>query len=175
MNLPADYLKSILFESQRYKSLGDKTFIQLNESDIHWKYESSGNSIAVVVKHLSGNMLSRWTNFLTEDGEKIWRNRDSEFEASYKTKKEMLTAWETGWNCFFKAIQQVNSENFENKIKIRNEPHTLIEALNRQLAHYSYHVGQIVLIGKTIKGKSWVSLSIPKGQSEAYNKSKFKG
>lgn len=174
MNLQADYIKSILFESNRYKSLGDKTFVQLDDSDIHWKYDNSGNSIAVVVKHLSGNMLSRWTNFLTEDGEKLWRNRDSEFVASYKTKKEMLVAWEAGWNCFLNAIQLINKENFENKIRIRNEAHTLTQALNRQLAHYSYHIGQIVLLGKTIKGENWVSLSIPKGQSKAFNKAKFK-
>ena len=174
MNLQEDYLNSLLFECKRYKSLGDKTFIQLDDSDIHWKYDSSGNSIAVLVKHLSGNMLSRWTNFLTEDGEKKWRNRDSEFEASYKTKNEMLVAWETGWNCFFDAIEQINPETFERTIKIRNEPHTLPQALNRQLAHYSYHIGQIVLLGKTIKGENWVSLSIPKGQSKAFNKAKFK-
>lgn len=174
MNLKEDYIKSLLFECNRYKSLGDKTFVQLDDSDIHWKYDSSGNSIAVLVKHLSGNMLSRWTNFLTEDGEKMWRNRDSEFETSYRTKKEMLVAWETGWNCFLNAIQQIKPENFENKIKIRNEAHTLTQALNRQLAHYSYHIGQIVLLGKTIKGKNWDSLSIPKGQSKAYNKAKFR-
>jgi len=173
VNLQADYLKSLLFECKRYKSLGDNTFMQLQASEIHWKHEGSGNSIAILVKHLSGNMLSRWTNFLTEDGEKKWRHRDSEFEASYKTKKEMLVAWETGWNCFFDAIQQINPDNFERIIKIRNEPHTLTHALNRQLAHYSYHIGQIVLLGKTIKGKNWVSLSIPKGQSNAFNKVKF--
>lgn len=174
MNLQADYLKSLLFECERYKSLGDKTFIQLDDSDIHWKFESTGNSIAVIVKHLSGNMLSRWTNFLTEDGEKIWRNRDSEFEATYKTKKEMLLAWETGWKCFFDAIQEINEENFEYTINIRNEPHTITQALNRQLAHYSYHIGQIVLLGKTIKAENWISLSIPKGQSRAFNRVKFK-
>ncbi|MGB5227011.1 MAG: DUF1572 family protein [Eudoraea sp.] len=174
MNLQADYIKSLLFECNRYKSLGDKTFIQLDDSDIYWKHEGSGNSIAVLVKHIAGNMLSRWTNFLTEDGEKKWRNRDSEFEESYKTKKEMLVAWEKGWNCLFDAIQQINPENFKNKIRIRNEPHTLTQALNRQLAHYSYHIGQIVLLGKTIKGENWVSLSISKGQSKAFNKVKFK-
>jgi hypothetical protein len=174
MNLQAAYLKSILFEYQRYKSLGDKTFVQLNDADIHWKYENTGNSIAVIVKHLSGNMLSRWTNFFSEDGEKTWRNRDSEFEDSYKTKEEMLDAWEKGWNCFFDAIQDINEENFTNTIKIRNEPHSILQALNRQLAHYSYHIGQIVLLGKTIKGENWVSLSIPKGQSEAFNLKKFK-
>jgi hypothetical protein len=174
MNLQTDYLKSLLFECKRYKSLGDKTFGQLNDPDIHWKYESTGNSIAVIVKHLSGNMLSRWTNFFSEDGEKTWRNRDSEFEDTYNTKEEMLVAWEKGWNCFFDAIQEINEENFKNTIKIRNEPHSIPQALNRQLAHYSYHIGQIVLLGKTIKGENWVSLSIPKGQSKAFNQTKFK-
>lgn len=174
MNLQAAYLKSLLFECQRYKSLGDKTFVQLNDADIHWKYESTGNSISVIVKHLSGNMLSRWTNFFSEDGEKTWRNRDSEFEDTYKTKEEMLVAWEKGWNCFYDAIQEINEGNFEKTIKIRNEPHSILQALNRQLAHYSYHIGQIVLLGKTIKGENWVSLSIPKGQSKAFNLVKFK-
>jgi len=174
MNLQPEYLKSLLLECQRYKSLGDKTFVQLNDADIHWKYESTGNSIAVIVKHLSGNMLSRWTNFFSEDGEKTWRNRDSEFEDTYKTKEEMLVAWEKGWNCFFDAIQEINEENFKNTIKIRNEPHSILQALNRQLAHYSYHIGQIVMLGKTIKGGNWVSLSIPKGQSKAFNLKKFK-
>ncbi|WP_366938700.1 DUF1572 family protein [uncultured Eudoraea sp.] len=154
MKLQTDYINSLLFECKRYKSLVDNTFMQLEASEIHWKYDSSGNSIAILVKHLSGNMLSRWTNFLMEDGEKKWRHRDSEFEASYKTKKEMLVAWERGWNCFFDALKQLNPENFENKIKIRNEPHTLTQALNRQLAHYSYHIGQIVLLVKTIKGEN---------------------
>ena len=174
MNLQSEYLKSLLFECQRYKSLGDKTFDQLDNEDIHWKYESTGNSIGVIVKHLSGNMLSRWTNFFSEDGEKTWRNRDSEFEATYQTKEEMLDAWERGWNCFFDALKEINEENFENTIKIRNEPHSVPQALNRQLGHYSYHVGQIVLLGKTIKGQNWVSLSIPKGQSNAFNQAKFK-
>mgnify|MGYP001815116906 CR=1 FL=1 len=119
-------------------------------------------------------MLSRWTNFFSEDGEKTWRNRDSEFEATYQTKEEMLDAWERGWNCFFDALKEINEENFENTIKIRNEPHSIPQALNRQLGHYSYHIGQIVLLGKTIKGLNWVSLSIPKGQSYAFNQAKFK-
>lgn len=174
MNLQSEYLKSLLFECERYKSIGDNTFSQLKDADIHWKYESTGNSIAVIVKHLSGNMLSRWTNFLSEDGEKTWRNRDSEFEDTYKTKEEMIVAWEKGWNCFFEAIQEINEENFKNAIKIRNEPHSILQALNRQLAHYSYHIGQIVLLGKTIKGENWVSLSIPVGQSKNFNQAMFK-
>jgi len=174
MDVQADYLKSALYESCRYKSLGDKTFEQLEDSDIHWSLNNSGNSIAVLVKHLSGNMLSRWTNFLTEDGEKTWRDRDSEFETSYRTKKEMILAWEKGWNCYFNAIQEIHPRNLKNTIKIRSEQHTLTQAINRQLTHYSYHIGQIVLLGKAVKGGKWISLSIPKGQSKAFNKAKFK-
>lgn len=173
MNFQENYLKSVLFEFNRYKTLGDKTFKQLSEDEIHWTYTSTDNSIAIIVKHMVGNMLSRWTNFLTEDGEKTWRNRESEFELPYDTKAELLVAWEKGWNCLFHALNSVNSENFSEKIVIREEAHTISEAINRQLAHYANHVGQILYIGKMIKGKEWISPSIPKGDSEAFNKKMF--
>ena len=174
MNFPENYLKSANFEFHRYKSLGDKTFAQLDEDDILWKYSESDNCIAQIVKHLVGNMLSRWTNFLSEDGEKPWRHRETEFQVPYTSKNEMLSAWEKGWQCLFDALESVNSENFGTIIKIRNEPHTILEATNRQLAHYANHVGQIIFLGKMIKGDDWVSLSIPKGGSEKFNAEKFK-
>ncbi len=120
-------------------------------------------------------MLSRWTNFLTEDGEKVWRNREGEFENPPQSKSEMLAAWEKGWGCLFNALNTINLDNFDTHIKIRNEEHTIIEAVNRQLAHYANHVGQIVLLGKMIKGDDWVSLSIPKGGSERFNAERFLG
>ncbi|AWX45650.1 hypothetical protein HME9304_02677 [Flagellimonas maritima] len=169
-----NYLKSVLFEFHRYKALGDKTFKQLSTDDIYWRNNPSDNSIAILTKHLVGNMLSRWTNFLVEDGEKEWRNRDTEFEAPYNSKKEMIVAWEKGWNCLFQAINSISSSNFNSKIKIRNEEHTLVEAINRQLAHYASHVGQIVFLGKMIKGNQWTSLSIPKDGSADFNKKMFK-
>ncbi len=175
MDFPENYLKSVRFEFLRYKALGDKTFAQLDEKDIHWKYNEGDNSIALIVKHLSGNMLSRWTNFLSEDGEKSWRNRETEFEHPSKSKEELLTAWDQGWQCLFDALDAVNADNFETIIKIRNEDHTIVEAINRQLAHNANHLGQIVLLGKMIKGSEWVSLSIPKGGSEQFNAEKFKG
>lgn len=174
MNFSENYLQSILFEFRRYKTLGDKTFEQLEEKDIHWKYGESDNSIAIIVKHLAGNMLSRWTNFLTEDGEKSWRDRESEFEHPTKSKKEMLLIWEKGWQCLFDALNSVDEENFDSVVKIRNVEHTIIEAVNRQLAHYANHVGQIVLLGKIIRGKHWVSLSIPKGGSKVFNELMFR-
>ena len=173
MDFVNNYLDSSRFEFCRYKTLGDKTFAQLGESDILWKYQDEDNSISQIVKHISGNMLSRWTNFLSEDGEKPWRHRDTEFEEPFTTKTEMIAAWEKGWQCLFDAIASINSDNFNRLIKIRNEEHTIAEAVNRQLAHYANHVGQIVLLGKMIKGDRWVSLSVPKGESEVFNKEKF--
>lgn len=173
MTFQEDYIKSVLFEFNRYKTLGDNTFAQLSDENLLWKYGEENNNIAQIVKHLSGNMLSRWTNFSTEDGEKEWRDRESEFVDPPSSKKEMLEIWNKGWDCLFLALNSIKDFDFDVKIKIRNESHTIIEAINRQLAHYSNHVGQIVLLGKIIKGKDWVSLSIPKGESEAFNKDKF--
>ena len=173
MNFQENYLASVKFEFQRYKTMGDKTFAQIGDADIHWKYAETDNSIAIIVKHMVGNMLSRWTNFLTEDGEKSWRERDMEFEASYTSKSEMITAWEKGWKCLFDALSQIDSTNFQNRITIRGEEHSILEAVNRQLAHYANHVGQIVFIGRMVKGTDWTSLSIPKGASGAFNKMMF--
>lgn len=173
MNFTENFLESARFEFQRSKTLGDKTFAQLGEADILWKYQETDNSISQIVKHISGNMLSRWTNFLSEDGEKPWRHRDTEFEEPFTTKTEMIAAWEKGWQCLFDAIASINSDNFNSLVKIRNDDHTIVEAVNRQLAHYANHVGQIVLLGKMIKKDNWVSLSIPKGESAVFNTKKF--
>lgn len=173
MTFQEDYLKSAIFEFHRYKNLGDKTFAQLSDENLLWKYGEEDNSIAQIVKHLSGNMLSRWTNFLTEDGEKEWRNRDQEFVDPPASKKELIQIWERGWQCLFDVLDSIDDSNFDSKIKIRNEPHTIVQAVNRQLAHYANHVGQIVLLGKMIKGKDWASLSVPKGGSKTFNKKKF--
>ncbi|MCB4808300.1 DUF1572 domain-containing protein [Tamlana sp. 62-3] len=167
------YLTSIIKQFEYYKSLGDKTLEQLTFEDTQWQSHENANSIAVIVKHLSGNMLSRWTNFLTEDGEKAWRNRDEEFIDSFTSFKALVAAWESGWSCLFKAISSLNETNLNEIIYIRNGGHTVIEAINRQLAHYSYHIGQIVFLGKLLKGYEWKSLSIPKGDSKTYNASKF--
>lgn len=171
--MPNSYLNSILKQFQYYKSLGEKAFDQLSEEQLFWKSDSEANSIAIIVKHMAGNMLSRWTNFLKEDGEKSWRNRDGEFENSFHTKEDVLNVWDQGWKCLFDALNQVNDDNLESIIYIRNHGHTVTEAINRQLSHYSYHVGQIVFIGRMLKKENWVSLSVPKNQSKEYNKEKF--
>ena len=168
-----NYLESVTKQFQYYKMLGDKTIAQLEEKDLFWQYNPESNSIAITVNHLWGNMLSRWTDFLTSDGEKEWRQRDLEFEDIIKTKNELLEKWEAGWQCLFEALATLNDTNFETIIYIRNQGHTVMEAINRQLAHYSYHVGQIVYIGRMIKGTDWQSLSIPKGASKVFNAEKF--
>ena len=167
------YLTSIIKQFEYYKSLGDKTIDTLNFDELQKEFTKDSNTIAIIVKHMVGNMLSRWTNFLTEDGEKTWRHRDLEFEGTYTTKEELFENWNTGWQCLFKAIKSLQETDLERIIYIRNQGHTATEAINRQLAHYSYHVGQMVFLGKLIKGENWQSLSIPKGDSSKYNDGKF--
>lgn len=167
------YLSSIIKQFEYYKSLGNKTFNQLTFEDMQWQSNADSNSIAIIVKHIAGNMLSRWTNFLTEDGEKEWRKRDDEFIDSFNSIEDLMAAWESGWLCLFNAIKPLNDSNLERIIYIRNQGHTITEAINRQLAHYAYHIGQMVLLGKLIKGEDWQSLSIPKGNSLKYNEDKF--
>lgn len=167
------YLESVKKQFAYYKQLGDWTFAQLKEKDLFWQYNPESNSIAIIVKHMWGNMLSRWTDFLTTDGEKGFRDRDGEFEATIKTKAELLEKWEAGWKCLFDNINPLSADQMTQTIYIRNMGHTVTEAINRQLAHYAYHVGQIVFIGRMIAGENWTSLSIPKGESKTYNKKKF--
>lgn len=167
-----NYLESALKQFQYYKMLGDKTFTQLANEDLFWQYNEESNSVATIVKHLWGNMLSRWTDFLNSDGEKEWRNRDAEFENDLQTREEMLQKWEEGWNSLFDALNSLKEEDLDKIIYIRNQGHTVLEAINRQLAHYSYHVGQIVFLGK-MRVEKWDSLSIPKNNSQKYNIEKF--
>lgn len=167
------YLSSISKQFQYYKSLGEKTFDQLSFEDLQKEFAEDANSIAIIVKHLVGNMLSRWTNFLTEDGEKTWRERDQEFIDSYTNRDDLMQSWDLGWDCLFKSLKALEPEDLEKLVYIRNQGHTVTEAINRQLAHYAYHIGQIVFIGKVLKGKDWNSLSIPKGKSDSFNHEKF--
>lgn len=163
-----------LKQFQYYKSLGDKTISQLSNTQIFWKYNDESNSCAIIMKHIAGNMLSRWTDFRTTDGEKVWRKRDSEFADDIKDRNELVTYWERGWSCLFDALRETSDEELNEIIYIRNQGHTIAEAINRQLAHYAYHIGQIVFIGKMLKDNEWQSLSIPKGNSKIYNEGKFK-
>ncbi|AUP81156.1 DUF1572 family protein [Flavivirga eckloniae] len=171
--MKTSYLPSIIKQFEYYKSLGDKTFETLNLEELQKEFEEDSNSISIITKHIVGNMLSRWTNFLTEDGEKESRHRDLEFQDTYASKDDLVNDWNKGWNCLFEAITPLTETDLERIIYIRNQGHTVTEAINRQLAHYSYHIGQIVFLGKLVKGKNWQSLSIPKGNSSKYNAEKF--
>jgi uncharacterized damage-inducible protein DinB len=170
MTIGQNFLDTAIKRVSYYKELGDKTFAQLADADFYWQPNESSNSIAIIIQHMAGNMLSRWTNFLSEDGEKEWRNRDEEFEQRNLDRKELLALWEKGWACFLDTLKQLNEEDLLKNIYIRSEPLTVTDAINRQLAHYPYHVGQIVYLGRMIKDAEWKNLSIPKGQSQQYNK-----
>lgn len=167
------YLESAKKQFEYYKLLGEKTFAQLTDEQLFIQVNSESNSIATIVKHLWGNMRSRWTDFLTTDGEKEWRKRDEEFENDSSTREELLQKWQEGWSCLFNALNSITDADLAKVIYTRNQRHTILEAINRQLAHYPYHVGQIIFIGKMLSDKNWVSLSIPKGGSKEYNQEKF--
>ncbi len=167
------YLESVQKQFLYYKTIADKAMAQLEPEQLSVALNDNTNSIATIVKHLSGNMLSRWTDFLTTDGEKEGRNRDSEFEETIIDKETLLEIWEKGWNCLFEALKSLTPDQLTTIIYIRNEGHTVVEAINRQLAHYPYHVGQIVFYAKLLKKGEWNSLSIPKNKSNDYNADKF--
>lgn len=163
------YIDNIKKRFLYYKNLGDKTFEQLTDEHVFWQYNEESNSIATIVKHVSGNMISRWTNFLTEDGEKPWRNRDSEFSNSLENKTDIIELWENGWRVFLDALSEINEQNLESTIYIRGEAHSVLDAVNRQLAHYPYHIGQMVYIAKMLKNNDWKTLSIARNTSEDFN------
>lgn len=173
MSVASIYLDSVLKRLQYYKSLGDKTLLLLSTEQLHWAPDSHSNSIYLIVKHVSGNMLSRWTDFLHSDGEKPNRQRDREFEEEAASKEAVIAIWEQGWQCMLDTIGSLAPEDLERTVLIRNEEHTALDAINRQLAHIPYHVGQIIYVGKMLAGEAWQSLSIPKGKSDDFNKSKF--
>lgn len=173
MEATESYLESVKKQFLYYKTLGEKAIEQLEPSQIFVSVNEDTNSIAAIIKHISGNMLSRWTDFLTSDGEKEWRNRDAEFENDLQSKEEVLQVWNKGWECLLDALNSLKPEQLSHIIYIRNEGHTVIEAINRQLAHYPYHVGQIVFYAKQLKNSEWNSLSIPRNKSGNYNAEKF--
>lgn len=170
-SLGKEFLQSAIRRLKYYKDLGDKTLEQLNDWDLHYQPNEESNSIAIIIRHMAGNMLSRWTNFLKEDGEKEWRNRDSEFEKSEQSKKELVEIWEKGWECFLGTLASLKKKDLKKNVTIRGEKLSVTDAIHRQMAHYPYHIGQIIFIAKTIKNRNWKNLSIPRGASQTYNAS----
>lgn len=171
MSTSKDFLASSIRRMKYYKDLGDKSLAQLQEVDYYFQPNEASNSIAIIIQHMHGNMMSRWTNFLTEDGEKEWRKRDAEFEVQSLSRDGLLELWEQGWNCFLGALESLKKKDLKKIIMIRKEELTVVDAIIRQLAHYPYHIGQIVYIARMVKNEKWQNLSIPKGNSLQYNNS----
>lgn len=169
-SLAKHYLEDAISNFRGYKKLAEKAFAQTSDEEFFVALDEESNSVAVIVKHIIGNMISRWTDFLNSDGEKPDRNRDMEFVITPETSKDDLMAeWERGWSCLFKALEPLQPEDAERKVLIRGEEHTVVEAINRQLTHYAYHIGQIVFLAKHFRAAEWKSLSIPRNRSAEFN------
>lgn len=163
------YLKDSISLFRYYKQLGENAIAQCPDAGLFVMLDEENNSIAIVVKHMTGNMRSRWTDFLTTDGEKADRNRDGEFEAAPKTRAEILDLWDAGWKILFTALEPLTDASMTKTVTIRGEEHSVMQAINRQIAHYAYHVGQIVLLAKHSAGENWKALTIPKKKSAEFN------
>ncbi len=163
------YLKDSLDVFRYYKKLGEHAMAQCPDDALFASLDAESNSIAIIVKHMAGNMRSRWTDFLTTDGEKPDRNRDTEFETPPKTRAALMELWERGWKYVFDALEPLGDEDLVRTITIRTEPHSVMQAINRQVAHYSYHVGQIVYVAKHLAGNKWQTLTVPKKKSTEFN------
>jgi hypothetical protein len=174
MKTSTNQIESALALFKQYKSLGEKAINQLTDDELFHIPAPESNSIYLIVKHMSGNMQSRWTNFLTTDGEKPWRNRDQEFENDLLSKDELMKLWESGWACLLNTLHELTPEQLASIVYIRQEPHTVLEAINRQIAHYAYHIGQIIFIAKLLKADDWQTLSIAKGKSNDFNNNMMK-
>lgn len=170
LKFTTSYLEDSLALFRYYKALAERAMVQVTDEQLLAALDSEMNSIAVIVKHLAGNMRSRWTDFLTSDGEKPDRDRDTEFMDPPATREALLALWNAGWQCFFAALDPLSEADLSRTITIRGEPHSVMQAINRQIAHYSYHCGQIVLLAKHFKSEDWQSLSVPRGQSANFNR-----
>lgn len=170
LEFTTSYLKDSIAVFRQYKKLAERAMEQVTDEQLFIAIDAEANSIAIIVKHMVGNMRSRWTDFLTTDGEKPNRNRDSEFAEPPATRAALLAEWENGWSCVFSALEPLSDEDLGRTITIRGEAHSVMQAINRQLAHYPLHVGQIVLLAKHFAGDRWQSLSIPRNRSAEFNR-----
>jgi uncharacterized protein DUF1572 len=170
LKFTTSYLEDSISVFRYYKNLAERAMAQVTDQQLFTALDAESNSMAIIVKHMAGNMRSRWTDFLTSDGEKPDRNRDSEFEDPPSTRQALLALWEQGWQYLFGALEPLSDPDFERTITIRGEPHSVMQAVNRQVAHYSYHCGQIVFLAKHFQHENWVSLSVPRGKSEEFRR-----
>jgi uncharacterized damage-inducible protein DinB len=170
MDIAAEFVSATINAFEANKKLADRAVEQVPEDKLHAALDENTNSIAVIMKHVAGNLTSRWTDFLTADGEKPWRNRDDEFVDTFASRAELLEAWERGWSCLFQALRGLKAEDLGKTVTIRGEPHSVPLALERSLGHTCYHVGQIVQVARIHAGEKWNTLTIPRGGSEPFNK-----
>ncbi len=168
------FLQSVTATFRKQKALAERAVEQLSDGQLHERLDENTNSVAVIMKHLAGNMCSRWTDFLTTDGEKPWRKRDTEFVDDIPSRTALMALWEEGWECTFSAVGALQAEDLTKTITIRGHEHTVIEAIHRQIDHYGYHVGQIILIARVLAKESWQTLTVPPGESEEYNRQVWK-
>src|SRR5581483_2788819 len=170
LEFTTSYLKDSLAVFRYYKGLAERAMAQVADDQLFTALDEEMNSIAIIVKHMAGNMRSRWTDFLTTDGEKPDRNRDSEFVDAPANREALLSLWEQGWQYLFGALEPLSEEDLQRTVRIRGEAHSVMQAINRQVAHYSYHCGQIVFLAKHFKASDWQSLSVPRGRSADFNR-----
>ena len=168
LQFTTSYIEDSIGLFRHYKKLADGALAQVTDEHLFALLDDEANSIAIVMKHVAGNMKSRWTDFLTSDGEKPWRHRDAEFEQPPATRQALMQLWEEGWTCLFAALQSLSDEDLVRTITIRGEAHSVLQAVNRQIAHYSYHCGQIVLLAKHFEHAEWKSLTVPRGKSAEF-------
>lgn len=164
-----NYLTDAIATFRNYKSLAEKAIAQVSDEEFFCLIDEESNSIALIVKHIAGNQKSRFLDFLTSDGEKDFRDRDSEFVTQNDTRESLMQFWEEGWQTLFDNLEPLTTKDFDKKITIRQQPHTICEAINRQLTHYAYHIGQITFLAKHFKSSEWKTLSVPKNKSAQFN------
>lgn len=170
MNFLENYHADALLSFRNYKKLAERALEQVSDEEFFAAIDAESNSLAVMVKHIAGNLHSRWRDFLISDGEKPDRNRDTEFEMIGDTRESLMNFWEGGWKTLFDNVEPLTEEDFARSVSIRGEPHTIVEAINRQLTHYSYHIGQIVFLAKHLKSSEWRNLSVPRNRSADFNR-----
>ncbi|HTB09958.1 MAG TPA: DUF1572 domain-containing protein [Bryobacteraceae bacterium] len=175
LQFTTSYIEDSLTLFRYYKKLAEGAMAQLTDEQLYSALDSEMNSIAVIVKHMAGNMRSRWTDFLTCDGEKPDRNRDTEFVEPPAARGDLMTLWEQGWRCLFHALEPLTDADLTRTVTIRGEAHSVMQAINRQVAHYSYHCGQIVFLAKHFRAADWKSLSVPRGASSGFNEKVLRG
>ncbi len=171
INIASEFLNSAVASFRANKGLADKAIAQLQDDKLHIALDENTNSIAVIMRHVGGNLTSRWTDFLTTDGEKPWRNRDDEFVDSFASRQEVLAHWEEGWNRMFEALATLQPEDLSKSVTIRGEVHSVPLAIHRSLAHCAYHIGQIIMVARILAGEKWETITIPRDDSASFNKS----